>query len=62
MSRSLAHAVLLTGLVLVSTSGPFFEMTHLPALAVVLHRLTGAAALFLLWAWLRRSCGRPRPS
>jgi drug/metabolite transporter (DMT)-like permease len=53
MSRSAAYGVLLVGVLLVSTSGPFFAVAKVDAFATVFFRMGGASILFLLWAWFR---------
>lgn len=53
MSSLRAHVILLVGLVLVSTSGPFLRMARLDALAVVFFRMAAAGALFVLYGLLR---------
>lgn len=54
MRSPAAHAALFAGLLCVSTSGPFFVMTHMDAYAVVLLRMGLSAVCFLLWAAARR--------
>jgi drug/metabolite transporter (DMT)-like permease len=53
IGRRSAHLVLFSGLVLVSTSGPFIVQAHMDAYAVVLLRTALAAALFLVVAAAR---------
>jgi drug/metabolite transporter (DMT)-like permease len=54
MRRSTAHVVLFTGLLLVSTAGPFIKSAQIDAYAVAFWRMAASAALFALWALLRR--------
>lgn len=49
------RAALVLGLVAVSTSGPFFVMSHMSAFAAVFWRTALGGALALTWAWWRGS-------
>lgn len=58
LESTVAHQgrlLLWPGLLLVSTSGPFIVATGLSTTPLVLYRLAGSGALFVLWAWMTRS-------
>ena len=53
MTRPASYVALFTGLVLVSTSGPFIVASGVPATTLVFWRMALAGAAFLAWSIVR---------